>query len=351
MARGFGGLDLIIQHNVLNTFPLLDKSVHCVVTSPPYWGLRDYGMSDQIGLEPSPVEYVNHIRQVFREIHRVLRDDGTVWLNLGDSYAAQRGGTHQPAETLAGGIGGKTEDGEAVNRGRHDGYNPSRNASAFGLKHKDLCGIPWRVAFALQEDGWYLRQDIIWNKPSVMPESVRDRCTKSHEYMFLLTKSDKYYFDNEAIKEPAVSTDTSKRNRDETKLNNTPGRTKMAGLKTNHYTTRNKRSVWTIASKPYKGAHFATFPPKLVEPCVLAGTSEKGCCAACGAPVIRQVKTIGWESSCSCTTAVVPCRVLDPFSGSGTTVMVSQSLGREGIGFELNPEYIALAEERLKLGK
>ena len=180
--------------------------VQTCVTSPPYFGLRDYGMPGQIGLEATPDEYVAHMVDVFRLVRDVLTDDGTLWLNLGDSYAAQRGGTHQPAETLAGGKGGKTADGSRVNRDRHDGYNPTRNASAIGLKHKDLIGIPWRVAFALQADGWYLRQDIIWHKPNPMPESVRDRCTKAHEYIFLLAKSERYYYDIEPIREPIKST-------------------------------------------------------------------------------------------------------------------------------------------------
>jgi len=260
------------------------------VTSPPYFGLRDYGCSGQIGLEGMPDEYVGKIVQVFREVRRVLRDDGTVWLNLGDSYAAARGGSRQPAETLAGGVHGKTKTGEGVNRGRKDGYNPTRNAQAIGLKHKDLCGIPWRVAFALQADGWYLRQDIIWHKPNPMPESVRDRCTKSHEYIFLLSKSPKYYYDYEAIKEPSnACVDTGK---------------------------RNKRSVWSVTTKPFRGAHFATFPPDLIKPCILAGCPEGG-------------------------------MVLDPFMGSGTTLMVSEENGRNSVGIELNDEYRKIADERL----
>src|SRR5690606_27883495 len=189
---------------------MADASVHCVITSPPYYGLRDYGHDRQIGLEPTPDEFVAELVAVFREVRRVLRDDGTLWLNLGDSYAAQRGGTHQPAETLAGGKGGRTADGARVNRDRYDGYNPTRNAHAIGLKHKDLIGIPWRVAFALQADGWYLRQDIIWHKPNPMPESVKDRCTKAHEYVFMLSKSARYYWDADAVKEDATSNPNDK---------------------------------------------------------------------------------------------------------------------------------------------
>lgn len=247
-----------------------DRSVNCCVTSPPYYGLRDYGVDKQIGLEQTPERYIQKLVDVFREVRRVLKDDGTLWLNIGDSYAAQRGGTHQPAETLSGGVHGKTHDGQIVNRGRGKGYNPTRNASAIGLKHKDLIGIPWMLAFALREDGWYLRQDIIWHKPNPMPESVKDRCTKSHEYIFLLSKSAKYYFDNESIKEPAKP-DNSVRDRDNTRMNNTPGRTKMGGLKTNHYMKKNKRDVWSVTTKPYKGAHFAVFPEELIAPCVIAG--------------------------------------------------------------------------------
>jgi DNA modification methylase len=189
------------------------ESVHCVVTSPPYWGLRDYGHGEQLGLEPTPEAYVENMVAVFREVRRVLRADGTLWLNLGDSYAAQRGGTTMPAETLAGGKGGFTDDGGRVNRDRHDGYSPTRNASAIGLKHKDLVGIPWRVAFALQADGWYLRSDIIWSKPNPMPESVTDRPTKAHEYLFLLTKSPRYYFDADAVREAGDEPDRVRRDR------------------------------------------------------------------------------------------------------------------------------------------
>ena len=299
---------------------LPDGRVNCCVTSPPYFGLRDYGHEGQIGLEETPEQYVARLVEVFREVRRVLRDDGTLWLNLGDSYAAQRSGTHQPAETLAGGKGGKMEDGSIVNRDRHAGYNPTRNASAIGLKHKDLIGIPWRAAFALQADGWYLRQDIIWHKPNPMPESVTDRCTKAHEYIFLLSKSPKYYFDHEAIKEQAVG--------------GTPGNTKptkggraYADGETKHRTAanlhkigpverRNRRSVWTVATKPFKGAHFATFPPSLVEPCILAGCPEGGL-------------------------------VLDPFGGSGTTGMVANQHGRNAILTELNPEYAEIATSRI----
>lgn len=300
------------------------QSVHTVVTSPPYFGLRDYQVDGQLGLEPTPDEFVAALVEVFRSVRRVLRDDGTVWLNLGDSYAAQRGGTHQPAETLAGGVGGKTKNGARVNRDRHDGYNPTRNASAIGLKHKDLIGIPWRVAFALQADGWYLRQDIIWHKPNPMPESVKDRCTKAHEYIFMLSKSPKYYYDHEAMKEPCVSTEPFKFT--------DGGKDKQRGHSRRHAgfngryaekiasegapEKRNRRSVWTVTTKPFKGAHFATFPPDLIEPCVLAGCPVGG-------------------------------TVFDPFGGAGTTALVALKHGRNAILSELNPEYVALAHERI----
>ena len=297
---------------------LPDRSVHTCITSPPYFGLRDYGVDGQIGLEDTPDAFVGRLVEVFREVRRVLRDDGTLWLNLGDSYAAQRGGTHQPAETLAGGKGGRTADGGRVNRDRHDGYNPTRNASAIGLKHKDLIGIPWRVAFALQADGWCLRQDIIWHKPNPMPESVKDRCTKAHEYVFLLSKGPRYYFDAEAIKEVSASILQPRKRPN--------GLSVEEGKKTGVFRpncgvteTRNRRSVWTVTTKPFKGAHFATFPPDLIEPCILAGAPVGGV-------------------------------VLDPFFGSGTTGLVARNNGRKCIGIELNPAYVEIAKARLAEG-
>lgn len=314
----------------LRTLP--DQSINTCVTSPPYFGLRDYGVEGQLGLEPTPDEFVAAMVSVFAEVRRVLRDDGTVWLNLGDSYA---GGTKEKSV-------GRNDAGRNFTGGGGNiagSGNPGKQgtvAVASGLPAKQLIGIPWRVAFALQADGWYLRQDIIWHKPNPMPESVRDRCTKAHEYIFLFSKSPRYYFDADAIKEPAKygargsefhtgKTGDHQLGRASTKPRKSVKRGGFNG-KTNELTgreafraiteTRNKRSVWTVSTKPYKGAHFATFPPDLIEPCVLAG------CPAGGT-------------------------VLDPFFGAGTTGLVAKAHGRECIGIELNPEYAALARERI----
>ena len=266
----------IIQGNNLDSLKTLDsKSINTCVTSPPYFGLRDYGMDEQLGLEASPKEFVQNLVILFREINRVLRDDGTVWLNLGDSYAMSsiRGGNKK----FSGNVGAHNHYDKSIKKGK-------RNIPK-GIKPKDLIGIPWRVAFALQEDGWYLRQDIIWHKPNPMPESVRDRCTKAHEYIFLLSKNKKYYYDNEAIKEP-VKKDWGIRDRTNGKYHNKgSGLSPHTGL-TKSYEKRNKRSVWTVSTKPYKGAHFATFPMDLIEPCVLAGCPEK-VCVDCNEPYIN----------------------------------------------------------------
>lgn len=286
------------------------KSVHTVVTSPPYFGLRDYGCDGQIGLEPTPDEFVAALVEVFREVRRVLRDDGTVWLNLGDSYATT-GGSRNGHNRKSGLQGG--QDTQAAGQ-------MARRSS--GANAKQLLGIPWRVAFALQADGWYLRQDIIWHKPNPMPESVTDRCTKAHEYVFLLSKSPKYYFDSEAIKEPAVNAGKrvalgeksfAKRQADGAGIK--PSGNALA----EHYDVpdmRNRRSVWTVTTKPFKGAHFATFPPDLIEPCVLAGCPEGGL-------------------------------VYDPFGGSGTTALVALRNGRNAVLSELNREYVEMAHARI----
>lgn len=287
---------------------LPDNSIHCCVTSPPYYGLRDYGNDSQIGLEKTPEEYIQKLVDVFREVNRVLTKDGTLWLNIGDSYAgSMKGAAGYPDNAM--------NYKQGTNRGTLGKATLVKQCTE--CKSKDLIGIPWMLAFSLRSDGWYLRQDIIWSKPSVMPESVKDRCTKSHEYIFLLSKNKKYYFDNESIAEPTSSFDTVIRDRDATKLNNTPGRTKMQGLIRNDYLTRNKRSVWTVATQPLREAHFATFPEKLIMDCIKAGCPEGGI-------------------------------VLDPFMGSGTTAIVARKLNRNYIGFELNPNYVSIAENRLE---
>jgi DNA modification methylase len=280
------------------------ESVQTCVTSPPYWGLRDYGDDNQLGLEKTPEAYVANMVDVFREVKRVLRPDGTLWLNLGDSYAS--GGMSNPSSKST--LGGGKDRGAA-------GYSINRSVPD-GLKPKDLVGIPWRVAFALQADGWYLRSDIIWHKPNPMPESVTDRPTKAHEHMFLLAKSKSYYYDHESIKEPAVTGAWDAlppiggkkhpgENGNATYSGNQPASDGM----------RNKRDVWTISTKQYAGAHFATFPADLVEPCILAGAPLGGV-------------------------------VLDPFGGSGTTGMVANKLGRKAVLIELNPDYVKQIKAR-----
>lgn len=384
---------------LLQTLP--EKSVRCCVTSPPYWGLRDYGEAGQIGLEATPEAYVAELVAVFREVRRLLTDDGTLWLNLGDSYAAARGGSTPPAQTVAGGVNG--QGGVAERRGMKEGYNPSRNAGAFGLKHKDLVGIPWMVAFALRQDGWYLRRDIIWAKPNPMPESVRDRPTSSHEYIFLLTKNERYYYDADAVAEEAVVGTDPRRvgqlgaggngDRNDSKQD-TLGKRTYSGFNARYASvepapTRNARSVWTIATQPYTGAHFATFPEELPTRCIKAGTSEKGGCEKCGAPMVRmttkereydhttaaagkskdgpyaaqtgdgagthdirhgvrsRTTTTGWSASCQCGVGCAPDTVLDPFGGSGTTAAIAVGLGRKAIHIDLNPKYIELAKMRI----
>ncbi len=375
---------------------------NCCVTSPPYWGLRDYGVDGQIGLEKTPEEYIAKMVAVFREVWRVLRDDGTLWLNMGDSYNAGRNG---------GWAGGKKSGFQQVD----ERYQPRSGANAPGLKPKDLCGIPWRVALALQADGWYLRQDIIWHKPNPMPESVTDRCTKAHEYIFLMTKKPRYFYDADAIREEAqygrCATFRSARYENNNAHDNSAVDVEGHGANTPSYEGgRNKRSVWTVPTAPYKEEHFATFPPKLIEPCILAGTSGFGCCEICSMPWERVVKsgrvptrnvvtskttgrgqmefgnrdparhvtetkTIGWRPMCSCwddeyrkyprsgkskrrkgqdacDTWFSRVRkrpgkdswphkaaiVLDPFMGSGTVAAVAYENNRHYVGIDLNPD-------------
>ena len=295
-----GGMGLsyqVLNGDALTMLKALpSESVNCIVTSPPYYGLRDYGHDGQIGLEQTPQEFIGKLVDVFHECRRVLTKDGTCWVNMGDSYASG-GRTYRDADEKL------QQRGMSV-----------RLKDAQGIKPKDLLGIPWRLAFALQDDGWYLRQDIIWAKPNPMPESVTDRCTKAHEYIFLLTKSERYYFDAKAIQERATYPSDGIRV-------NTPKNAALGLKPTREYghkngDFRNPRSVWTITPKPYPGAHFAVFPPDIPRRCILAGCPPGGL-------------------------------VLDPFAGSGTTLAIAVSLGRRAIGVELNPEYVALIEERM----
>lgn len=281
------------------------ESVNCCVTSPPYYGLRDYGVNGQIGLEPTPEEYISKLVGVFHEVWRVLRGDGTLWVNIGDSYC---------------GTGNKGKYQDLKNPNGRNGQRKAVNHSAPGCKPKDLIGIPWMLAFALRADGWYLRQDIIWQKPNAMPESVKDRCTKSHEYIFLLSKSQKYYYNYEAILEDA-------KHESGMRYQYAFGGAKSARLSRERYGQtrpigyrkyngkRNKRDVWTVSTRPFKETHFATFPPELIKPCILAGCPEGG-------------------------------TVLDPFMGSGTTLITANELGRNCIGFDINPDYCDMANRR-----
>jgi DNA modification methylase len=300
---------------------LEDGSVRCAVTSPPYWGLRDYGRDGQIGLEQTPEEYVAQMVEVFREVRRVLADDGTLWLNLGDSYKPSGNGSTKKGFNERH-FGKKFASDK---QGADEGHVDRSQLRSDGVKPKDLVGIPWRVAFALQADGWYLRQDIIWHKPNPMPESVTDRCTKAHEYVFLLTKSPRYYYDNVAVKEP-VSEVSLKRaeygwdsDRPSTKNASMGGsgiHVEKMGTRFVNPEGRNRRSVWTITTKPFKGAHFAVMPEALVEPCVLAGSA-------------------------------VGDLVLDPFAGSGTVGVVAMRHGRKFVGVELNADYAKIAQDRI----
>lgn len=283
------------------------------VTSPPYFGLRDYKVAGQIGLEATPDEYIAAMVEVFRCVRDVLTDDGTLWLNIGDSYATGTTASRQPGSR---GLGAATQTAQDA---------VARVGNPTGCKTKDLIGIPWLLAFALRADGWYLRQDIIWHKPNPMPESVRDRCTKAHEYIFLLSKSKKYFFDSDAMKEPAIHAGKSVSLGEKSF---SKGQAAGAGIAASGNgtadfyevpETRNKRSVWTVATKPYKGAHFATFPSTLIEPCILAGSKPGG-------------------------------TVLDPFMGSGTTASVALKNNRKYLGCELNTTYGPLQEERIEQG-
>lgn len=391
-----------------------DNSVDCCVTSPPYFGLRDYQEVGQIGQESTPKMYVDKIVEVFREVRRVLCGHGTLWLNLGDSYAGSWG--NYGGQNRGKGTQREIKNGSTVPNPAYDGLESFRppTASQPGYKPKDLIGIPWMVAFALRNDGWYLRMDCIWSKPNPMPELVTDRPTKSHEYLFLLSKSNRYYYDSFSIREPAKESSIKRWNQDvesQQGSSRVPGKTngpmkaaggprrtdKQRGHSRRHegFNDRwdamdktqqqqfgaNKRSVWTVGTKGFKGAHFAVFPPKLIEPCILAGCPET-VCVECGKPWKRIVesnriptrpgrdtkvtgnslvdgnrdpqrhitntKDLGFAADCECNGKTRKGVVLDPFFGSGTTAMVAQELGRDCIGIELNPEYIAMAYERVK---
>ncbi len=394
--------------NVLEKMP--EQSVQCVVTSPPYWGQRDYGVEGMIGLESDVQAWVAELVEVFRKVRRVLRDDGTVWLNLGDKY------NNKPK----GSLNGQDKSGLTSTRTQEQSP-PNIGGLVPELKKKDLIGLPWRVAFALQDDGWYLRRDIIWSKPNPMPESVTDRPTSSHEYMFLLTKSAKYFYDGDAVRTPLQPKTYTTYGSTRTPLGNDAlgkvkadnfGRTmpvrkprntdKQRGHARPHtgFNDRwdgmtheeqqaggaNLRSVWNIATHPFSEAHFATFPEKLVEPCIKAGTSERGECPECGAPWERVVEkgygpdtsstnhiaggdrtigqgwegtqrratvnvtTTGWQPSCDHDAEPDPQIVLDPFSGAGTTGLVAARFGRRYMGIELNPEYAEMSRRRIATG-
>lgn len=296
---------------VLKTLP--SESVNCIVTSPPYYALRDYGVAGQIGLEQQPEKYIDALVEVFMECHRVLCSDGTLWLNIGDSYAGSNKGKGKRRPT------GFQPEASTIG-------NTITTFNIKGYKNKDLIGVPWMLAFALRERGWYLRQDIIWHKPNPMPESVKDRCTKAHEYIFLLSKSPKYYFDYKAILEPAAYDGRKKLVREGGKRLNF-GEKVCLGIQTinkggerwkliDGKYMRRKRDVWAVPTRPLKEAHFAAYPPDLIKPCVLAGCPPRGV-------------------------------VLDPFMGAGTTALVARDCGRNYIGIELKPEYIEIAEKRL----
>lgn len=370
---------------------LPERSVHCVVTSPPYWGLRDYGVDGQIGLEATPEAFVETMVEVFREVRRVMRDDATLWLNLGDSYAA-------------GGLGGGSPGAkQRTNVGSCNGSHVEKPRKAPpGFKPKDLCMVPWRVALALHADGWWLRSIIAWHKRSPMPESCTDRPTSSWEPIFLLAKRDRYFYDAEAVKERSSENTHSRgaagRGPDEAVIGyktDAPGSGNRNNSDFQRYmgdrppgARRNMRNVWTLSSEPYSEAHFAVFPSEIPRRAIKAGTSEKGCCPHCGTPWERVVeawhenpgnrntngtksatkdtgelggcgydvrlekrsRTIGWKPGCACPDhQPVPCVVLDPFLGSGTTVAAARQLGRHGVGCELNPAYAELA--RVRIGK
>ncbi len=388
----------IIQADVMDGLAQLpDGSVHCCITSPPYWGLRDYKAEGQIGLEKTPDEHIEKLVAVFGEVRRVLRKDGTLWLNMGDTYCGYWGDKKAVAENRP-----SAADGHGFSMNSRPKYEQFR---ASGLKPKDLVMMPARLALALQADGWWIRSDIIWAKPNPMPESCTDRPTSSHEHIFLMTKAAKYFCDMDAIREPHEPTSIQRAGRalsprkDGVTIPQADKRWNAKGMLL-HPAGRNKRDVWTIATAPFPKAHFATFPPKLVEPCIKAGTSEKGCCLECRRPWERVVEktrtfesgsgrsgnmpqgkngpdmqgggetldirrgpcvtteTTGWRPRCSCPPLItsggdlekslIPCTVLDPFFGAGTTGLVADRMGRDAVGIELNEDYCRMARKRIK---
>ncbi len=368
----------ILQGHVMETLLRVPaQSVHCCVTSPPYYMVRDYqtppvewpdGWVGQLGLEPTPDQYVSHLVDVFREVREVLRDDGTLWLNLGDSYAPNWSSVRD-----SGGGGFK-------------GNDRSRWTRIAGVAPKNLLGIPWRVAFALQADGWYLRDAIVWHKPNPMPSSVTDRCTSSYEMFFMLTKKPRYFFDARAIAEPiaTASADRYKYSFGGAKNEKTKASDNATYVVGDRETdgTRNKRNVWTLSTESSKIKHYAMMPTKLIEPAIKAGTSEHGACSSCGAPYARELsktrratrpgtdtkiegmddavvgnrdprrhvtetRTVGWSRPCKCVgSGLTPCVVLDPFAGAGTVGLVARRLGRSFIGCELKDEYVDIAKTR-----
>lgn len=392
-------VDRILHGDALETLRTLpSESIHCVITSPPYWGQRDYGVRGQLGLEQTPAEYIANMVAVFAEVRRVLRKDGVAWVNMGDAYANNASTSKIPRVEQGNGTGVFRIPGEEHVQARRQQPNRLTPMKHSGLKHKDLVGVPWMLALALRDDGWYLRSDVIWHKPNAMPESVRDRPSMDHEHIFLLARSARYYYDADAIREPHRSLNRPPGNKSRAFLDRDPhhhtGEKRRPGQEQSYHAAgRNKRTVWTIATKPYKGAHFATFPPALVEPCLLAGTSPR-VCERCGAPWRRQVArdhqfaggsgragrtpediagtgkrgdagrlvgkhlrlgpvitvaTLGWQPTCRHHDAMGSAHaiVLDPFFGAGTVGVVARRHQRHYLGIDLNAEYIAQAEARI----
>lgn len=380
---------------VLKSIP--KNSVHCVVTSPPYFGLRNYEAEGQIGLETTPEDYIQRLVETFDAVKDVLHPHGTVWVNLGDSYWGSMGGSFKDKDLQNSYTDKMTEEENTLAIRSPTPYSQTRVREYGGYKPKDLIGIPWMFAFAMRARGWYLRTDIIWNCPNKMPESCKDRPGRAHEYMFLFTKSRDYFYDDEAVRVPSSTAfDPNKKRRADSKSASkfVPGNTsphregRVFPFRTG---TRRLRTVWDVTLEPYKGAHSAPYPTKLVEPCVKAGSSEGGCCSQCLNPLKRTLEkvrireketdrawqglpsvtppqrsipyepkkqgsmepeweytTTGWERTCKCDSTVIPCTVLDPFSGSGTTGLVATSLGRNYVGVDINGDYLPLAIERIQ---